>query len=75
VIKINGLDVSIKVRNWEDMELKYVENKIFSHRTPMALPFGFYLATLVCFSLVEMFLRGFFRLPQNSSVTSTWMML
>lgn len=35
----------------------------------------FIFATLVCFSLSEMFLREVFRLPQNSSVTSTWMML
>jgi membrane protease YdiL (CAAX protease family) len=34
----------------------------------------FIFATLVCFSLAEMFLRGIFRLPQYSALTSTWIM-
>jgi membrane protease YdiL (CAAX protease family) len=42
---------------------------------PWLFLFVFIFSTLVCFILAGMFLRGVFRLPQYSSVTSTWIML
>lgn len=52
-----------KVRNWEDMEVECVKKQIFTHRTPMAFPFGFYLCDIgVLFSCRDVSAEGFWTL-------------